>query len=90
MNWEVFSKVFVAIFIAEFADKTQIATMSFSTSQSERWVVFAAASAALVASSAIGVLLGAAAGQFVQGVWAKRVTGLVFIVIGVFYLTGRA
>jgi len=90
MNWNLFAKTFVVIFLAEFADKTQLAAMSLAASEPERWTVFAAAAIALVACTAVGVLVGGAVGHFFEGLWVKRAVGLLFIVIGVLYLIGRA
>ena len=52
--------VFLSVLVAELGDKTQLATLLFATEKSlSRVGVFVAASAALVFSSLIAVLLGA-------------------------------
>ena len=41
MLWKTFFSVFVTIFLAEIGDKTQLATMLFSSDvNAKRWVVF--------------------------------------------------
>lgn len=56
--WSVFSSTFLTIFLAEMGDKTQLATLLMSAESQSPWVVFAGASAALIATSLLGVLLG--------------------------------
>lgn len=58
MNGPLFGSVFALIFLAELGDKTQLAVLSQSATASSRWTVFFAASLALTASTAIGVLFG--------------------------------
>lgn len=78
-----FLTVFAAVFLAELGDKTQLATLLFaSDADRPRWVVFAAASAALVAASAIAVLAGAAAERWLSALPLKLIAGLGFMAIG--------
>ena len=37
MDWKLVATTFVAIFIAELGDKTQLATMALSGSASSKW-----------------------------------------------------
>ena len=54
-----FLSVFVAVFLAEIGDKTQLAAALFAAGGTRSvWTVFAAASAALVTSTAIAVWAG--------------------------------
>jgi Ca2+/H+ antiporter, TMEM165/GDT1 family len=60
-NWGalgVFGSTFSTIFLAEMGDKTQLATLLMSAESQSPWVVFAGASAALIATSLIGILVG--------------------------------
>lgn len=82
MNW----KVFAAIFLAELGDKTQIAALTFAATSERPWQVFLAASAALVASSALGVLAGAWIGQRIDPMWTQRGAGVIFVVLGAIML----
>jgi len=88
MDWKLFASTFAAIFLAEMGDKTQLATLSLAGSGSSRWVVFAASALALVATSAIAVLVGEAVSRYIPAIWVKRAAGLVFVVLGVIYLIG--
>ena len=89
MDWRVMLTTFGIIFLAEMGDKTQIAAMTMAAEKKRPWEVFIAASLALVAVSAIGVVVGNALGQYLPLVWIKRVAGSAFIVIGILVLTGR-
>ena len=89
MDWKLFTSTFIAIFVAEVGDKTQLATLSLAAGGSSRWVVFAGSALALVATSAIAVLLGEAVSQVISPIWLRRGAGVVFIVPGVIFLVGR-
>jgi putative Ca2+/H+ antiporter (TMEM165/GDT1 family) len=90
MDWKLFGSTFVAIFLAELGDKTQLATLSLSTGSSSRWVVFAGSALALVATSAIAVLAGDAFARLIPPVWVKRAAGALFIVLGLVFLLTSA
>jgi putative Ca2+/H+ antiporter (TMEM165/GDT1 family) len=89
MDWRVMLTTFGVIFLAEMGDKTQIAAMTMAAEKKRPWEVFIAASLALVAVSAIGVLVGNALGQYLPLVWIKRAAGAAFIVIGALILSGK-
>lgn len=73
----------ITIFLAELGDKTQLATVLFAADGNRSpWLVFAAASSALVASSAIAVLLGSLAERYLTIMPLKLIAGLGFVAIG--------
>jgi putative Ca2+/H+ antiporter (TMEM165/GDT1 family) len=87
MDPKLFLTVFGTVFLAELGDKTQLATLLFAAKgENSRWVVFAAAALALVATSAIGVLAGSAVSHHVSPKAMAWVAGLGFIAIGVWTL----
>jgi putative Ca2+/H+ antiporter (TMEM165/GDT1 family) len=88
MDWKLFGSTFLAIFLAEMGDKTQLATMTLSAGSS-RWVVFAGAALALVATTAIAVMVGEGVARLAPPVWVKRGAGVVFLAIGLVFLLGR-
>jgi putative Ca2+/H+ antiporter (TMEM165/GDT1 family) len=88
MDWKLLGSTFLAIFLAEMGDKTQLATMSLAAGSS-RWTVFAGSALALVATSAVAVLAGEAVSRLVSPLWLKRAAGLVFVVMGAWFLLGR-
>jgi len=85
--WHVLATVFATVFVAELGDKTQLATMLFAADEETgKWLVFAGASLALVATSALGVLGGGLIGQLVSERTLKLAAGLGFIAIGLWTL----
>jgi putative Ca2+/H+ antiporter (TMEM165/GDT1 family) len=87
VDWKYFGVVFAAVFIAELGDKTQLATMLFASDKEvSKWVVFFAASTALIATSAIGVVAGSAVSEFVSEKTLALIAGVGFIAVGVWTL----
>lgn len=85
-----FFTVFLSVFLAELGDKTQLATILFSSDgKQNRWLVFGGAAAALVLSTAIAVLLGAAAERWLSMIPLKLMAGLGFLAIGVWMIFGH-
>ena len=79
-----FLTIFFAVFFAELGDKTQLASLMFASDKDNNsFTVFFAASAALVFSTAIAVLLGAAAEKWLAFFPLKLIAGIGFVVIGV-------
>jgi putative Ca2+/H+ antiporter (TMEM165/GDT1 family) len=88
MDWKLWASTFVAVFLAELGDKTQLATFSVASSNaSARLTVFTASASALVATSALAVVVGGLVSKAVPPVWVKRAAGALFIAIGVLYLS---
>ena len=79
--------VFLSVFLAELGDKTQLATVLFASNTAlSRWGVLAAAAGALVASTALAVVVGALLVSWVEGRHIQRVAALGFIAIGAWML----
>lgn len=87
MDFKIFVTVFTTVFVAEIADKTQLATILFASDQkNSTWLVFFAAAAALVVASGIAVFAGSLLSNFLDEKIMNRVAGILFIVIGVWTL----
>jgi putative Ca2+/H+ antiporter (TMEM165/GDT1 family) len=87
MDLKILAEVFVAIFIAELGDKTQLATMLFAADKEvSKWTVFAGAASALVVASGIGVLAGTLLAQYVSPRAMHYAAGIGFIAIGIWTL----
>lgn len=87
MDVRLFATVFTTIFVAELGDKTQLATLLYAADASHpKLTVFAAAAAALVVATALGVLGGAALSQLVSPRVLRWVAGLGFVAVGLWIL----
>ena len=83
MDWKLFLTVFGTVFLAELGDKTQLATVLYAAeADSPKLTVFAAAALALVVSSAIGVIAGAAVSRFLDPRVLSWVAGAGFVAVG--------
>ncbi len=79
--------VFLSVLVAELGDKTQIATLLFAANpETGQLGVFLAAAAALIASSALAVVVGAHIGRWIALDHLRIMAGLGFVAIGVWVL----
>jgi putative Ca2+/H+ antiporter (TMEM165/GDT1 family) len=86
-DWRVFVTIFASVFIAELGDKTQLATMLFAADKDiNKWMVFFAASSALIVASAIGVLAGTFLSEYINEKVLAYIAGTGFIIIGIYTL----
>ena len=84
MDWKVFLTIFLSVFVAELGDKTQLATMLFASDKEvSKYVVFFAASAALMVAAAFGVLAGALVSDYINEKYLHYLAGVGFIGIGI-------
>ena len=87
MDLKALLAVFGTVFLAELGDKTQLATVLFAANRANSaWMVFVAASLALVAACALGVLAGSLVAQHINTRHLSVVAGAGFIVIGLITL----
>jgi putative Ca2+/H+ antiporter (TMEM165/GDT1 family) len=88
MEWKLLATVFISVFVAEMADKTQLVTLLFAADREvSKWTVFAGAAGALVLTSAIGVAVGAALSEVVSPKLMTILAGSGFLVIGAWTLS---
>ena len=87
MEWKLFATVFVSVFVAELADKTQLVTLLFAADRAaSKWLVFLGAASALVLTSAIGVMAGTFLSQFINVRTMSIIAGTGFMLIGAWTL----
>ena len=89
MDFRVLLTTFGILFLAEMGDKTQLAAMTMSAQTKKPWAVFIGSSLALVAVSALGVVVGSVIGNYVPLEWVKRGAAVAFIIIGILMLAGK-
>lgn len=84
MDIKIFFAVFTTVFLAELGDKTQLATLLFASEKEySRLVVFLAAAAALIVTTAIAVLIGDTMGKHINTKYLHWIAGIGFIIIGI-------
>ncbi|MBI4563797.1 MAG: TMEM165/GDT1 family protein [Planctomycetes bacterium] len=86
MDWKLFGLTFGSVFLAEFGDKTQLATLAFSGQSGKPWVVFVASSFALIAATALGAAAGGIVSAWLSPIWMRRLSGVLFLAIGAWLL----
>jgi len=89
MDWKTTATTFALVFLPELGDKTQLATLSFAADGKQPLSVFVGASLALVLTSLLAVLLGAAASAWLPRHWVRLGAGAFFIGAGVLILLNR-
>ncbi|NIR58884.1 MAG: TMEM165/GDT1 family protein [Gammaproteobacteria bacterium] len=84
MDWKLLATVFGTVFLAEIADKTQLATVLFaSNAEHDRLVVFLGAALALTAASAIAVFAGALLAHWINPRYVSVLAGAAFVALGI-------
>ena len=82
--------IFWTVFLAELGDKTQLATVLFAAERDTKpLLVFVAAAGALVASTALAVVLGTTAERYLTMVPLKLLAGVGFVAIGLWTIWGH-
>jgi len=90
MDLKLFATVFTTIFIAELGDKTQIATLLYASDAARpKLTIFTASAAALVMTSALGVLMGSVVSEHLDPRIVRWAAGIGFIAVGLWILLGR-
>ena len=84
---QIYLTVFFSVFLAELGDKTQLATLLFAANPAAGKVgVFLAAATALVASTAVAVMVGSRFGGWIAPDLLKIIAGIAFVAIGLWML----
>jgi len=86
MDFKLLLSTFAVVFMAELGDKTQLAVLGMASGGKSKLVVFAGASLALIAASGLAVLVGEGVSHVLRPVWLERFAGVIFLLLGVFYL----
>tara|TARA_B100000965_G_scaffold405944_1_gene442064 strand:+ start:7152 stop:7448 length:297 start_codon:yes stop_codon:yes gene_type:complete len=78
---------FITVFLAEMGDKTQLTTITLSSSTNKPLAVFIGSSIALILATILGALAGGSIANLIPDFLLKLLSGIVFLVIGINLLT---
>ena len=74
---------FVTIFLAEMGDKTQLTTITLSSTTNKPLAVFIGSSIALILATLLGALAGGSIANLIPAYLLKLLSGIVFLIIGI-------
>lgn len=87
MDLRVMLPIFSSVFMAELGDKTQVATVCFTAGGGcTKKEVFLASSLALLLSTFLAVIFGAAIGRLIPPHFLKIGAGAVFLIMGAIFI----
>ncbi len=78
---------FFAVFLAEMGDKTQLTTITLSSTTNKPLAVFIGSSIALILATLLGALAGGSIAKLIPDFILKLLSGIVFLIIGINQLT---
>ena len=73
---------FATVFLAEIGDKTQLTTITLSSTTNKPLAVFIGSSIALVLATLLGALAGGSIANLIPAFILKLLSGIVFLIIG--------
>jgi len=73
---------FITVFLAEMGDKTQLTTITLSSTTNKPVAVFIGSSLALILATLLGALAGGSIANLVPAFILKLLSGLVFLILG--------
>tara|TARA_Y100001968_G_scaffold128232_1_gene117085 strand:+ start:734 stop:1027 length:294 start_codon:yes stop_codon:yes gene_type:complete len=74
---------FVTVFLAEMGDKTQLTTITLSSTTNKPLAVFIGSSTALILATLLGALAGGSIANLIPAFLLKLLSGIVFLCIGI-------
>ena len=74
---------FIAVFLAEMGDKTQLTTITLSSTTNKPLAVFIGSSIALILATLLGALAGGSIANLIPAFLLKLLSGIVFLIIGI-------
>tara|TARA_B100001250_G_scaffold287895_1_gene249671 strand:- start:1017 stop:1310 length:294 start_codon:yes stop_codon:yes gene_type:complete len=77
---------FITVFLAEMGDKTQLTTITLSSSTNKPLAVFIGSSIALILATLLGALAGGSIANLIPAFLLKLLSGIVFLIIGIILL----
>ena len=74
---------FFTVFLAEMGDKTQLTTITLSSTTNKPLAVFIGSSLALISATLLGALAGGSIANLIPAFLLKLLSGIVFLIIGI-------
>ena len=74
---------FITVFLAEMGDKTQLTTITLSSTTNKPVAVFIGSSIALILATLLGALAGGSIATLIPDFLLKLLSGIVFLIIGI-------
>ncbi len=74
---------FITIFLAEMGDKTQLTTITLSSTTNKPLAVFIGSSIALILATLLGALAGGSISNLIPAFLLKLLSGIGFLIIGI-------
>ena len=74
---------FFTVFLAEMGDKTQLTTITLSSTTNKPLAVFIGSSIALILATLLGALAGGSIANLIPDFILKLLSGIVFLIIGI-------
>ena len=74
---------FFTVFVAEMGDKTQLTTITLSSTTNKPIAVFIGSSIALILATLLGALAGGSIANLIPAFLLKLLSGIVFLIIGI-------
>ena len=74
---------FITVFLAEMGDKTQLTTITLSSTTNKPLAVFIGSSLALILATLLGALAGGSIANLIPAFLLKQLSGIVFLIIGI-------
>jgi len=73
----------MTVFLAEMGDKTQLTTVTLSSTTNKPLAVFIGSSLALILATLLGALAGSSIANLIPAFILKLLSGIVFLIIGI-------
>ncbi len=89
MNWQVFWLAFSTIFLAEVADKTQLAVLGLVSKTKLPFEIFLGTMLAFLLATLIAVLFGEMIVKFIPQNILRYATATIFVIIGILIFWGK-
>lgn len=83
MDWQLLGLSFVAVFLSELGDKSQLAAIALGGTSKHPRAVFLGTAGALLLTSLIGALLGEGTAQLLPTRFVKAIAAIGFAIIAV-------